>query len=166
MLFLCLKIFIIRIIDVSLGTVRTMVTVKGKNSIAALIGFIEMLIWFIVVKEAMNDSNSSILIAISYALGFATGTYIGGYISGRFIKTNLTLQVISTKYEKLIEKLRKSNYAVTVIDIEGKNDTSKMLMLQIPSSKLEAIRNIITKIDRKAFVMVDETKYVFNGYIN
>lgn len=166
MLFLCFKIFIIRIVDVSLGTVRTVVTVKGKNFIAALIGFVEMLIWFLVAKEAINDGNNSIWIAISYALGFAFGTYIGGFVSGRFIKTNLTLEVISTKYEKLIERLRKNNYAVTVIDIEGKNDLSKMLMLQIPSSKLEDVRNIITKIDKKAFVMVDETKYVFNGYIN
>ncbi len=102
MLILCIKIFLIRIADVSLGTVRTMVTVKGKNFIAALIGFIEMLIWFLVAKEAINEGNDSILIAISYALGFAFGTYIGGYISGRFIKTNLTLQVISSKYEKLI----------------------------------------------------------------
>lgn len=166
MLILCIKIFLIRIADVSLGTVRTMVTVKGKNFIAALIGFVEMLIWFLVAKEAINEGNNSILIAISYALGFAFGTYIGGYISGRFIKTNLTLQVISNKYEKLIERLRKNNYAVTVIDIEGKDDTSKMLILQIPSSKLTEVRKIITKIDSKAFVMVDETKYVFNGYIN
>ncbi len=166
MLFLCFKIFIIRIVDVSLGTVRTMVTVKGKNFIAALIGFTEMLIWFLVAKEAINDGNNSILIAISYALGFAFGTYIGGYISGRFIKTNLTLQVISTKYDKLVERLRKNNYAVTLIDIEGKDNTSKMLILQIPSSKLDEVRKIVTKIDTKAFVMVDETKYVFNGYIN
>ena len=166
MLILCIKIFLIRIADVSLGTVRTMVTVKGKNFIAALIGFVEMLIWFLVAKEAINEGNNSILIAISYALGFAFGTYIGGYISGRFIKTNLTLQVISNKYEKLIERLRKNNYAVTVIDIEGKDDASKMLILQIPSSKLTEVRKIITKIDSKAFVMVDETKYVFNGYIN
>lgn len=166
MLILCIKIFLIRIADVSLGTVRTMVTVKGKNFIAALIGFVEMLIWFLVAKEAINEGNNSILIAISYALGFAFGTYIGGYISGKFIKTNLTLQVISSKYEKLIERLRKNNYAVTVIDIEGKDDASKMLILQIPSSKLTEVRKIITKIDSKAFVMVDETKYVFNGYIN
>ena len=138
MLILCIKIFLIRIADVSLGTIRTMVTVKGKNFIAALIGFVEMLIWFLVAKEAINEGNNSILIAISYALGFAFGTYIGGYISGRFIKTNLTLQVISNKYEKLIERLRKNNYAVTVIDIEGKDDTSKMLILQIPSSNIFA----------------------------
>ena len=86
MLILCIKIFFARIFDVTLGTVRTMFTVKGKRLIASLIGFIEVLIWFLVVREALNTESKSIFVAISYALGFATGTYIGGvagYIHGK-----------------------------------------------------------------------------------
>ena len=81
MLLLCLKIFLVRIVDVTLGTTRTMFTVKGKRLIASLIGFFEVLIWFLIVREALQTEDKSILIAISYALGFATGTYIGGFIS-------------------------------------------------------------------------------------
>ena len=42
MLLLCIKIFLVRILDVSLGTVRTIMTVKNKNLIASIIGFIEI----------------------------------------------------------------------------------------------------------------------------
>ena len=38
---MCIKIFFARVIDVSLGTFRTINTVKGRNSIAALIGIID-----------------------------------------------------------------------------------------------------------------------------
>ena len=75
LLMLCIKVFFIRIIDVSLGTVRTIIIVKDKKLFASIIGFFEMLIWFLVAKEAINTNNNSILIAIFYSLGFATGTY-------------------------------------------------------------------------------------------
>ena len=75
--FLCIKVFLARIVDVSLGTFRTIITVKGKALYASIIGFFEVLIWFLVVKEALNTNETGILIGISYALGFAAGTYIG-----------------------------------------------------------------------------------------
>lgn len=166
MFYLCIKIFMVRILDVSLGTIRTIITIKGKNFIASLIGFIEILVWFLVVKEAINTDDNSILIAISYALGFATGTYIGGILSNIFIKTNLTIQVISDKADELISKLRDKNYAVTILDIKGrKNNSNKMLLLEINSSKLSEVKNIIKSIDNNAFVIIDEAKYVYNGYL-
>ena len=166
MFYLCAKIFMVRILDVSLGTIRTIITIKGKNFIASLIGFIEILVWFLVVKEAINTDDNSILIAISYALGFATGTYIGGILSNIFIKTNLTIQVISDKADELIGKLRDKNYAVTILDIKGiKNISNKMLLLEINSSKLNEVKNIIKSIDNNAFVIIDEAKYVYNGYL-
>ena len=166
MFYLCIKIFMVRILDVSLGTIRTIITIKGKNFIASLIGFIEILVWFLVVKEAINTDDSSILIAISYALGFATGTYIGGILSNIFIKTNLTLQVISDKADKLIDKLRNKNYALTILDIKGReNNSNKMLLLEINSNKLNEVKSIIKSIDSNAFVIIDEAKYVYNGYL-
>ena len=63
---LCIKIFFVRILDVSLGTLRTMITVKGKMFYASLIGFVEILIWFLIVREALNTDNTSIFVALSY----------------------------------------------------------------------------------------------------
>ena len=92
---LCIKIFFVRILDVSLGTLRTMITVKGKILYASMVGFIEIFVWFLVVKEALNTDQTSIWIAISYSLGFATGTYIVGLLSKKFISGNLSVQVIT-----------------------------------------------------------------------
>ena len=83
---LCLKIFFVRILDVSLGTVRTIVTIKGKTKLASMIGFVEVFIWFVIVKEALNTPETSIFIAIAYAAGYASGTAIGSIISDVFIE--------------------------------------------------------------------------------
>ena len=97
-LILCIKIFLVRIIDVSLGTFRTIITVKGKALYASIIGFIEVFVWFIIVREALNTDIDSIWIAISYSLGFSTGTYIGSILSKKFIEGTLSVQIITNKY--------------------------------------------------------------------
>lgn len=166
LLILCIKVFAVRILDVSLGTIRTIITVKGKNLLASLVGFFEVFVWFVIVKEALNTDNNSIFIAISYAGGFATGTYIGGFLSNLIIHADLTIQIISSKAEMIADELRKNNYAVSIIEIEGKdkNEDRKMLIIQVNDRKLNDIKKIITHIDNKAFIFINETKYVMNGY--
>lgn len=164
---LCLKVFFVRIMDVSLGTIRSIVTIKGKIKTASIIGFIEVLVWFLVAKEALDTNNNSIFIAISYSLGFATGTYIGGLISNKFIKIKLGVQVIlSSDSDEIVNKVRKSGYAVSVIDVRGKdlNDSKYMLFIEIDSIRYNDLVSLIKELDKSAFIVVNETKYVHNGY--
>jgi len=164
LLFLCLKVFFVRIIDVSLGTFRTVVTVKGKIKSASVIGFFEVLIWFLIVKEALNTSENSIFIGISYALGFATGTYIGGIISFYFVDGIVTMEIISSQLD-LSKKLRQNGYAVTEIEVRGKDASEKrMLFLQIHAKENDKLKKLIAQMDPKAFIVVQESQQVLNGY--
>lgn len=164
---MCVKIFFARLIDVSLGTFRTINTVKGRDLAASLIGIVEITVWFLVVKEALNTDNNSIWIVFSYALGFSVGTYIGGKISKIFIKSNLEVQVVlSNKNDKIVEKIREEGYGVTVIEVKGNNDSKYMLYIQIRNNSLEKLKNIVRKLDNKAFIVVNDTKYVENGYFS
>ncbi len=165
---LCLKVFCVRIIDVSLGTIRTLITVKGRTLLASMVGFVEVFVWFVIVKEALNTTETSLWIAISYSLGFATGTYIGGYLSDRFIKGNFGVQVVtSNNNHKLIDILRMEGYAVSVIDIKGQDKANEkyMLFIEIQKSNFEQLKKLIHSVDKKAFIVVNETKYVQNGFI-
>ena len=164
---LCLKIFFARLIDVSLGTIRTIYTVKGKDFIAALIGIVEITVWFLVVKEALNTNNNSMWIIFSYAMGFSIGTYIGGKISNKFIKSHLEVQVIlSRKDDSVLNKIREAGYGVTAIEVKGTKDIKYMLYIQIKDSTLDRLKNLIRKLDSKAFIVINEAKYVENGYFN
>lgn len=165
--YLCLKIFFARLIDVSLGTFRTVITVKGKNFLAALIGLVEITVWFLVVKEALNTDNNSLWIVFSYAMGFSVGTYIGGKISKIFIKSNLEVQVIlSNKDDEIIKRIREKGYGVTAIEVQGAKDTKYMLYIQIKNNTVEKLKSLIRKLDEKAFIVINETKYVENGYFS
>lgn len=167
LIFLCIKIFFVRILDVSLGTIRSIVTIKGQIKVASIIGFIEVFVWFVVVKEALNTTNNSIFIAISYALGFATGTYIGGLISNHFIKIKLGITaILSKKDNELVKMIRKNGFAVSVIDVKGQNllDSKYMLFIEIESDRYNELTKLIKNLDNNAFIVVNETKYVHNGY--
>lgn len=167
LLILCIKVFCVRVMDVSLGTMRTIVVVKGQKLVASLIGFFEVLIWFLVVREALNTDLDSIWIAISYAGGFATGTYIGGILSNSFIKGNFGVQVIlSDEDNRVVDALRKEGFAVSVIDVKGQNqDKNKyMLFIEIDKKQFNYLKDLIKKLDDKAFIVVNETRMVQNGY--
>lgn len=165
--FLCIKIFFVRIIDVSLGTVRTIITVKGRRTLASMVGFIEVFIWFIIVKEALNTNETSIWIAISYSLGFATGTYIGSLLSDIFVSGTLGVQVVTSKQDnEMITTIRNEGYGVSVVDVKGREDGvgKYMLFIEIDKKRITRLKNLIKKLDPKAFLVVNETKFVQNGY--
>ncbi len=167
LLFLCMKIFFVRIIDVSLGTCRTIVTVKGNKLLASIIGFVEVFVWFIIVREALNTDETSIFVALSYAGGYATGTYIGGWLSAIVIKGNFGVQVItSSKNDAMVDILRQNGYAVSVINVEGqdKKNEKYMLFIEIDKNKFKKLKKLIKTLDEKAFIVVNETREVENGY--
>lgn len=166
-LILCLKIFFVRIIDVSLGTVRTIITVKGRRVVASMVGFVEVFVWFLIVREALNTDEVSIWIAVSYSLGFATGTYIGSTLSDIFISGTLGVQVVtSNSDDNIINILRKNGYALTVLPVEGMNDDNSkyMLFIEIDKKRFNDLKRLIKSLDEKAFIVVNETKFVQNGY--
>lgn len=162
---LCLKIFFARILDVSLGTLRTIITVKGKNFLAACIGFIEICIWFTIVREALNTDETSMFIMLSYAAGYATGTYIGGVISQKVIKGTVSVQIITSKND-LGNIIRQHGFAVSIMNIKGQEDTDKyMLYIEVNNKSYNQLMNVVKEFDDKAFIVVNETKFVQNGFI-
>lgn len=166
--FLCLKIFFARIIDVSIGTTRTMLMVKGKTILMVILAFFEVFIWFLVAREALITNVESILIPISYSLGYATGTFIGSYVANTFIKGIVGVQVVVEKENKsLLNSIRKHGYAVSVIDLKDDYEGNQrdMLYFQINHRNLKKLIALIKKYDENAFIVVNDTKVVHNGFI-
>ena len=168
---LCIKVFICRILDVSMSTFRTVILVKGKTKIAALIAIIEALIWFLVVREALNFEASSFLetlnIALSYALGFAAGNVIGGELSKR-ISGTINVQVVTSKKDvEMIKKIQNDGYAITVMDAEASQFSGEkyIIFAAIENKRLSDYKKLIYSLDDKAFIMVSETKIINHAVV-
>ncbi len=167
MIGLLIKIFIIRIIDVSMGTVRTLFVVKGHKIIAAMIGFVEALIWFLIIREALTMQENNIFVSIVYAGGFAFGTYIGSILASKFIQGKVSIQVFTSSADQsVVDQIRKHGYAVSVIECKGikENEHKFMLFISVDKKKVRGLRSLIKSIDEGAFIVVNEAVFVENGY--
>ena len=168
----CVIVILGRIVDMALATIRTVFTVKNKSQIAAPIGFIEAFFWFLIVKAALdyaitNPVVDTLLLAVAYSLGFALGTFIGGHLSKLFVKTNIQVQIVlSKKDDALIEKLKEEGYGQTVISCFGANNKTEryMVFVEIESSQLKKLKQVVDSFDENAFISVNESKNVFRGY--
>ena len=162
----CLVIILGKIVEVSLNTLKTMMTVKGKALISSIVGFVEAIIWFLVVRSAITG-DGEVWILISYAFGYAVGIYVGNWLSKVLIKGLVQVQVITgSRDDSVVEKIREQGYGVTVIDVNSSNHSEEkyMLFVEIASNKLNKFKTLIKELDDKAFIMVSETKQVVNGY--
>lgn len=164
---LCIKIFIGRLIDVSLGTLVTIYVVKNKRKLATMIGFIDVLVWFIVVKEALSTNMNSIWIALSYSLGYAAGTYLGTLLSQIFSKGTVSVQVITKNQNQVVtDEIKKFNYSASIVKCTGihREDTRYMIYAQIENKKIKTFKDLILNADKNAFITVTESKESLNGY--
>jgi len=110
-----LKIFFARIIDVSLGTFRTILIIKGKIIYPAIIAFFEVIIWFYVAKEALLVKTNTILVPIAYALGYATGNLIGSIISKKIINNLYEIKIYYFN-KKIINYLKRIKINFIIIN--------------------------------------------------
>ena len=162
MIALCIQIYFARILDVTLNTIRTFYTLKGKSIISTIISFFEVLVWFLVAREALNINLNSVWIPISYALGYATGNLIGSFISNNYIKTEINVTVITKKNNNLVNILRDNEYELSIIDLKNSFDNIKKQMLIIETSKKDYKRliHIIKLYDINAYIMVTDIKKI------
>lgn len=168
MLFLCIKIFFARLLDVTLSTFRTMVLVKGQKVLPAIIGFFEVLVWLMVVEETLKTETDSLLVPIAYAAGYAIGSLLGTYVSNKFIKSMCAVQVVTNKSNtKLINAIKKAGYGISIIDLKKDKDSDKkeMLFVEVNNSSVKKLKELIHKYDKNAFIVVSDSKTVINGYI-
>ena len=75
-------VFIARLIDVALGTVRIIFTSRGTKHLAPLLGFVEVFIWVSIIAQITKGANN-IVSYLAYAAGFAAGNYLGMYIENK-----------------------------------------------------------------------------------
>ena len=149
-----LIIFILRLIDQALTTIRGLVVSK-KPFLGAFIGLVESAIWIIVVSKVINDIDEPVLI-FGYALGFAAGTVLGSYIE-RFIGIGSTVvRVFSPSNSPSVAKeLREQNFMVTVINGEGRDGPVTICWCIVPRRKVNKVLTVIKTVNPDAYVTTD-----------
>jgi uncharacterized protein YebE (UPF0316 family) len=156
-------IFLARVIDVSMGTVRVIFVSRGFKYLAPLIGFFEIIVWLLAIGQIMkNLSNPACYIA--YAGGFAMGNYIGISIADK-LSLGLVMVRVITRNDALplIELLKDKDYGVTSVDGYGVSGEVKIIFTIVPRREISSVVELIKKYNPQAFYSIEEVGYVERG---
>lgn len=153
-----LLIFFARIIDVSIGTVRLIFTARGYRSLAPILGFFEVLVWLLAIKQILSNLTN-VMTYIGYAAGFATGTYVGIILEERLSIGNVMLRITARKNPRpLLEALKKTRHFVTDSVAHGPKGKVAIIHLTIPRQELTNIIQIIKHHDPKAIYTIEDVR--------
>jgi uncharacterized protein YebE (UPF0316 family) len=161
-----LIIFLAKIVEVTLQTVRVVLITRGERLIGAIIGFFEVTIWIVIVGNVISDITSDPFKAVAYALGFAVGNYAGSWLEEKLGIGMSEVQAIVLKEhgESLADAVREQGFAVTIVEGHGKNFPRNILFMYVRRKRINHLVHTISDNQKNAVITVSEAKPMYGGF--
>lgn len=156
-------IFLARMSDVTLATLRNIFLSKSIKYIVPFLGFFEVLIWLLAISQIMKNLHNP-LCFLAYAGGYSTGIFVGIKIEERLALGLQIMRIISHHdSEELIQALRKANFGTTVMDAQGSKGPVKIILTVLKRKDLPVVREIINEKHPQAFYSIEDIRNVSHG---
>jgi len=156
-------IFLSRIVDVTIGTIRIVMVAKGHKKIAPILGFFEVFIWLLAITRIIQNLDNWICY-VAYAGGFATGNYIGLLIEEKVAIGIVKIQIITRKESHdLIENLKNAGYGITHHEAQGGTEKVDIVYSIINRNEIQKVEDIVKTTNPKAFYSIEDVKSVSHG---
>jgi uncharacterized protein YebE (UPF0316 family) len=160
-------IFVAKIVEVSLGTVRMILVNKGYRNQSVLLALVEIIMWVFVASTVITDLTNAPIKGIVYSLGFASGVYMGSIIETKLAFGMSLIEAIASEKTGLViaDRLREIGYGVTTIIGQGRNE--KRVVVKVIARRRQeglVIRQILN-LDPAAMVVSEDIKTVTGGYM-
>ncbi len=156
-------IFIARVTDVTLGTIRVIFVSKGIKYLAPIIGFFEVLIWLLAIGQIMNNLKNPVCY-IAYAGGFAMGNYVGMVIVEKLSLGIVLLRVITQNdATELVKALSSQKFGVTSVEGQGAHGKVNIIFTVMPRKQVIKVIDIVKQFNPKAFYTVGDIGFVEKG---
>lgn len=155
-----LLIFLARISDVTLGTLRIIYVAKGLKILASILGFFEVLIWLIALGQIIQNLTNPINY-LAYAGGFATGVFLGVVIEEKLSVGIMQLRIITKKDAALLMKfLKDEGYGITSVNAQGAFGPVDVIYTIVQRKEIPRLIQVIHEFNPNAVYSVEEVKQV------
>lgn len=160
-----LLVFLARVVDVTIGTMRVIFLTRGRKYLAGVTGFFESLIWILAVSQVMQNL-SNWLTYLAFSLGFACGNIVGIMIEERIALGNLIIRIITHREaDELVEAMRRSGYIVTEVNAEGGTGPVKVLFHILKRKNLPQVIELIKQYNPNAIYTLEDLRLVKDGTV-
>lgn len=157
-------IFLVRVLSISMDTLRFMLTMRGKQTIAWILGFLVTVMYVLTFNAVLKDLSNPLYL-VGYSAGFATGNVVGMHIERKLALGFSSITVVSkTKGVDVARVLRKNDFAVTEVPGQGKDGPVLILTLNVRRKDIPKAEKLALETDPEAFITIEEITPLRSGY--
>jgi uncharacterized protein YebE (UPF0316 family) len=151
-----LLIFLARIGDVSINTIRIIYVLGGRKGTATLLGFFESFIWLMAISQIFEHLDNWICY-VAYPAGFASGIFVGMIIEERIAYGKVIVRIITRKeIHHLITYLNRKSLRYTHVNAQGPDGHENLVFTVLEREALENLLNELKQILPTAFYTVEK----------
>lgn len=152
-------IFLLRIVDVSLGTLRTIWIVQGRAAIAVIVGFFEVLIWVLAIAQVVGRVDEVPWLAPFYAGGFAAGVWVGLAIERQLAISRYVIRIISTSHgEEIAQSLRGRGHVLATFGGATKEGDVNLVYVSARGKAVREVIELAGELDPDMFYLVESAR--------
>lgn len=163
----CLIVCAAKIVEISIQSLKTCMMVKGERLKAAGLGFVECVIWGLVISTIIGTLGDNIWLLLFYCIGYASGLFIGSTIENKIALGTSNLELIANdeSTEIITEYLKANARGYTVFEGRGSKDKMNMIFIVIPRREMAPMLKEIRKMcNNKVFVVASDVSKHAGGY--
>jgi uncharacterized protein YebE (UPF0316 family) len=151
-----LFIFILKILENSISTLRLIFVSNGNKTIGSILLFVTSIIW--ITTSGITIININIFSILVFAIGSAIGSYLGSILEEKLaFGLNLIICISSTN---IVDKLRKKGYIVTKINGTGIDGYKDILLIVIKRKDIRNLINYINSINKDVLILKEFTSII------
>lgn len=163
----CLLVCAAKIIEITIQSLKTCMMVKGQRLKAACLGFVECMIWGLVISTIISTLGDNLALLLFYCVGYATGLFLGSTIEGKIALGTSNLQLIANdeNTKLIIAYLREKKRGYTIFSGRGSTDRMNMILIVLPRREMKKVLREIRKLcDNRVFVVASDVSKYAGGY--
>lgn len=151
-------IFLARICDVSINTVRIIYMLGGRRLTSTLLGFFEAFIWLMAIRQIFAHLDNW-LCYIAYPAGFASGIFMGMIIEEKIAYGKVVVRIITRKDTKdFLAFLLSRKIRFTRLEAYGPDGDEHVIFTVLDRDRLELVLSQLKNIIPTAFYTVEGVK--------
>ena len=163
----CLIVCVAKIIEITIQSLKTCMMVKGQRLKAAMLGFVECMIWGLVISTIISTLGDNLFLLLFYCVGYATGLFLGSTIEGKIALGTSNLQLIANdeNTKLIIAYLREHKRGYTIFSGRGSTDRMNMILIVLPRREMKRVLREIRKLcNNRVFVVASDVSKYAGGY--
>jgi len=166
MLMIYIMIFLAKLLEVAIATVRTVLMARGNRVAASLLSVVEITIWLIVTSTVLMGLSEDPLMAVAFGLAFATGIYLGIVIEDKLALGLAQIEVIAgfDEAKAITRKLRDNGYGATTFECEGLEGKKQAVFLKVRRKDIPVTMGLLKEYEH-LFVTVTDIRKLSRGNI-